>query len=78
MNIGLRWDITEQTPSCNYAFNALALGNAAEGGRVEGVTDLDELHPLDSLGADGHHGKADGGANNAVSPRDWQLEEGGD
>lgn len=43
-----------------------------------GVTDLDELHPLDSLGADGHHGEADGGANNAVSPGDGQLEERGD
>lgn len=43
-----------------------------------GVTDLDELHPLDSLGANGHHGEADGSANNAVSPRHWQLEERGD
>ena len=42
------------------------------------ITDLDELHPLYALGADGHHGEADGGANNAVSPRDGQFEEGGD
>lgn len=42
------------------------------------ITDLDELHPLHSLGADGHHGEADGGANNAVSPGDRQFEEGGD
>lgn len=41
-------------------------------------TNLDELHPLDSFGADGHHGEADGGANNAVSPRNRQFEEGGD
>lgn len=41
-------------------------------------TDLNELHPLDSFGADGHHGEADGGTNNAVSPRNGQFEEGGD
>lgn len=45
---------------------------------LKDITDLDKLHPLYSLGADGHHGEADGGANNAVSPRDGQFEEGGD
>lgn len=44
----------------------------------QAITNLDKLHPLHSLGADGHHGEADGGANNAVSPRDRQFEEGGD
>lgn len=42
------------------------------------ITNLDELHPLYALCPDGHHGEADGGANNAVSPRDGQFEEGGD
>lgn len=44
----------------------------------QAITNLDELHPLYSLGANGDHGEADGGANNAVSPRDRQFEEGGD
>lgn len=48
------------------------------GVRYAAGTNLDELHPLDSFGADGHHGEADGGANNAVSPRNRQFEEGGD
>lgn len=41
------------------------------------ITNLDKLHPLDAPGADGDHGEADGGANNAVSPRDGQFEKGG-
>lgn len=42
------------------------------------ITNLDKLHPLHAPGADGHHGEADSCANNAVSPRDRQFEEGGD
>lgn len=45
---------------------------------LKAITNLDELHPLYSLGADGHHGETNGGANNAVSPRDRQFEEGSD
>lgn len=82
MKMKLRRDRIEQTAPRNQEFNHTApasqRGQAAHGRRAEGVTDLDELHPLDSLGADGHHGEADGGANNAVSPGDRQLEERGD
>lgn len=45
---------------------------------LQAITNLNKLHPLYSLGADGYHGETNGGANNAVSPRDRQFEERGD
>lgn len=43
---------------------------------VEAFTNLNKLNPLYTPGADGHHGEADGGTNNAVSARDGQFEKG--
>lgn len=42
------------------------------------ITNLDQLHPLHTLGTNCDEGEPDGGPDDAVSPRDWEPQEGCD